>query len=227
MKKLRLIAALPFLLATTAGGTASAFAEEKKEEIHVVPYGGWGLYTDEGSSQVEMSYNLVYRCKSGGFHQHYGKENLIVNNILALGRNNQLQCTRAEGHRSFTFRRNIVLTHGEPLMKGRWEEADIDADYNCYWDLTRTPDFCGKRFEAWKRKKEPHSVMADPGFIDPTKGDFRFRQRRVTRKIGFEPFRPEEAGVYGDEAWKQKARLPEAVCRAFDAAVKKNMASPE
>lgn len=176
-------------------------------DVYSYDYGGWGLYTDEGSTDVVMSNNLVYRCKSGGFHQHYGKNNRIKNNILALAYTHQLQCTRAEKHRSFTFQHNIVLIDNEDLFKRNWEKADINADYNLYWSLSGKMDFCEKTFKEWKKEKEPHSIWKDPKFMDPREGDFRLQTSSAVKKIGFKPFDYSKAGVYGESEWKQKARL--------------------
>lgn len=190
-------------------------------DIYSYDYGGWGLYTDEGSTGIVMENNLVYRCKSGGFHQHYGKENVIRNNIFALAYQNQLQFTRVEPHRSFAFERNIVLSDRGVLLSGPWREADIAMDRNDYWDLRADTAlrFCGLPFREWRRIKDARSVVADPMFRDPEAGDFTFRSLKTARRIGFVPFDYTQAGVYGSAEWKERARLDETVTGAFAVAV--------
>lgn len=170
-------------------------------------YGGWGIYLDEGSSYIHVADNLVYGTTHGGFHQHYGRENLVENNIFALGRDAQLQVTRSEPHLSLTFNRNIVYwNHGE-LGARLWGEATIAADYNLYFRSGTFGDaFRLERLRAGTPvARDAHSLVQDPGFRDPSRGDFTLEAKSPARELGFVPFAYEEAGVYGPSEWRAQA----------------------
>lgn len=183
-------------------------------DVYSYDYGGWGLYTDEGSSDIIMENNLVYACKSGGFHQHYGKENIIKNNIFAFNHSYQLQFTRMEKHQSFSFTNNIVLMDHGVLFDTRWatsEKGMINMNNNCYWDLRADsiPRFLNQSFKEWEKTKDSNSVVANPYFKDPYNLDFHFKSKKTIQRINFKPFDYEKAGVYGSEEWKNKAQLSE------------------
>lgn len=182
-------------------------------------YGGWGLYTDEGSTDVEMSSNLVYRCKSGGFHQHYGEKNRIENNIFAFGHFFQSQMTKVEKHLSFSFKHNIIVQDRGETLKGPWDKGLIDMDNNAYWAYKGDLSFNKMNFKEWQKLKDKHSVVRDPKFADPYADDFHFRSKAVARKIGFKVFDYTQAGVYGSDAWKNKAKLSDEIKEEFKKAV--------
>ncbi|MFI3267996.1 MAG: right-handed parallel beta-helix repeat-containing protein [Rikenellaceae bacterium] len=178
-------------------------------------YGGWGLYTDEGSSNIEMCNNLVYRCKSGGFHQHYGRDNKIENNILAYSLYYQVKFTRAEEHNSFSFKHNIILQDKGETLAGAWEEGIAEVDSNLYWHTDGELDFFGKNFKEWSKLKEPNSVNIDPAFKDAFNDDYSFTSKKAIKKIGFTPFDYSKVGVYGCDEWIEKAQLSDETIEAF------------
>ena len=150
-------------------------------------YGGWGIYPDEGSSDLVIENNIVYRTKSAGFHQHYGANNTVRNNIFALGSEYQLMRTRAEDHLSFTFDRNIVYFDSGLLLGSNWTGSQFHMNHNLYWDARGNPIRpAGKSWEDWKAAgQDTDSVIADPLFADPVAGNFKLSPRSPAWKLGW------------------------------------------
>lgn len=178
-------------------------------------YGGWGLYTDEGSTGIEITDNLVYRCKSGGFHQHYGRENIIHNNIFAFGYYYQLQYSKSEEHLSFVFRNNIILQNEGKTLDGKWDTGKIDMDYNLYWHTSGVPTFKKYSWKEWRQVKEQHSVVANPMFVDAENDNYDFLSLKNVKKINFKPFDVSRVGVYGADDWILKAKLSDETVADF------------
>ncbi|CUI14646.1 Hypothetical protein, putative [Bodo saltans] len=118
-------------------------------------YGGWGLYSDEGTSLVSWTNNIVYRTKSAPYHQHYGMNNLVKNNVFAfpqvtLGEsvgasNGDFAAVRSspaysgpEHETSFTLSTNVILLRNTSaaLFYSTIEDAfiNVTANNNVYYN---------------------------------------------------------------------------------------------
>ena len=176
-------------------------------DIRSYGYGGWGLYTDEGSSFITLSHNVVYNAESESFHQHYGEANVVSNNILAYAGGGQVRRTRDEDHTSFYFLNNIVyFDNGQPLYDGAysgWTPGRYEMDYNVWWDPSACAlDWAGYSWAGWQSVGNDNaSVVSDPLFVDAENLDFTLDPASPALALGFEPWDWTAAGLYGDADW--------------------------
>ena len=172
-------------------------------------YGGWGLYTDEGSSHIILERNVVYECACEGMHQHYGRENIVRYNIFAFNHKNGLAVSRntlrdytcpGEPHaKVMSFMNNLIITDGTPAItiavKEIFEEQRFYSDNNIFCDLSRKKGQpFAKLLEAdrsltlqqWRKAGyDRHSLQTDPGLVNVRKYDFRLKKDSILREYGF------------------------------------------
>ncbi len=178
-------------------------------------YGGWGLYFDEGSANIIAENNLIYSCGSHSFHQHYGKDNLLRNNIFALSDEGQIRCSRNEEHNEFHLEGNIILVDDSPAYADLDETTSRDTKFtdnnNIYWDLANgkyvvSTVYAEKAFEtvmydslAKLMGYHQNAVYENPQFRDPKNGDFTIADgNEAIEKIGFKPWNYNNAGTLTD-----------------------------
>lgn len=171
-------------------------------------WGGLGLYNDEGTTHITMANNLVYATRDMTYHQHYGKENMVRNNLLLGGRDSQLSVHRVEPHLSVTFEDNLVVFRsGKLFWQSELGQRQLRFDHNLYWNPTGAPfDFMGLSFADWqKRGLDVNSVIADPRFVDFDRGDYTLRPDSPALKLGFVPFDWRQAGLSTDNPLRRAA----------------------
>jgi hypothetical protein len=177
-------------------------------------YGGWAIYCDEGSRNILIENNLAYRCRHACFNQHYGKDNVVRNNIFAFADTGPVMLARSEPHTSFILRNNIIVSDGTPIYAGGYaynveKLKPFDSDSNLVWSTAGKvlgaqnrmpsriyePDKPVVSWEEWLALgNDKHTIVADPGFADPENGDFRLPENSPALQIGFKPFPLDEAG---------------------------------
>ncbi len=161
-------------------------------------YGGWGIYLDEGSSGMLVEKNLVYDCSSETFHQHYGKDNIVKNNIFAFGGEGAFIITKNEEHNSLTATNNIFVVDNATMYAFDVERDWFVDDSNLYWDYDRGGNvYSGHTTSLFDRMNivsimtkgyYNNGIFNDPLFKDPANRDFTLATNSPALDIGFEPW---------------------------------------
>ena len=157
-------------------------------------YGGWCIYPDEGSSHLLIEDNVCYDADRQPFHQHYGRANVVRNNIWVFGGESVGIYSRNEPHAGLIWMQNIMVSNGEPIFKSHFapdsEAHRMIADGNLYFSTKGKPHFlmADKKysFKQWQAMgRDRHSLVADPKFRNLARRDLALAKDSPAFKLGF------------------------------------------
>jgi len=169
---------------------------------------GCGIILDNACAGIVIENNLAYHCDGGGFCTNFNvMGNIIRNNIFALGRHAQLnrygdpappgECMP----NPIIFINNVIYWSDGRLFWDRdWPNFGVLWDYNLYCDTRGPFTFMSYSPEQWKEKgMDRNSLIADPKFRDPGRGDFALDAASPALSVGFRPFDLSCAGPRGGQ----------------------------
>jgi len=114
----------------------SVISGNRIRNVNARGYGGWGIYLDEGSTGWTVERNLVSDTKTGGFHIHYGGNNVIRSNVfIGAASDAQLIRVRDDKQGPITFESNVVVSLDAevPIVGPNWLKRDVTMKNNVYW----------------------------------------------------------------------------------------------
>ena len=180
-----------------------------------------GLYLDEGSSDMLVENNFVYRVGTTAFNMNGGAQNVIRNNILGPiydfegTKEVYVRCRKKPYARSNVFTHNLMYFDSVNMMEAGMEKSLFDCHDNLYWNFAGKPfSFAGKTFAEWQAGgQDAGSLNVDPMFENPANGDFRLKKSSPALALGFVPFDIAAAGL--EPAFKDVAASAKTVPPPF------------
>jgi parallel beta-helix repeat protein len=166
----------------------------------------WGIYLDEGASDILVSNNVVYNTGWGSLFQHYGANNTIINNVFARASLNpspqpgdwppdgDVRIQVAENHTSWTFTNNIVYDTFQGSNHTVYKPAAgtiAPFTNNIYYNPYGAQLLFGSEqtsFAEWQKTGQDNgSIIADPLFVgDVNQCDFfTIQSNSPAAKLGF------------------------------------------
>ncbi len=155
---------------------------------------GWDVDLDDGSTNYEITNNVFL---NGGLKLREGYRRIVSNNI---GYNSTAYPSVWFKNSQDSLKNNIWMAAYRParMPKDKWGGT---SDKNLF-----VADFALK--EAQDKGWDANSLVGDPMFIDPAKGDFRVREDSPALKLGFKNFPMDRFGVK-KPSLKAIARTPD------------------
>jgi hypothetical protein len=171
-----------------------------------VPYFTWGIYFDNSPRRAQVYGNITVGNVWGGVFLGggYGEPSdcLVENNILVESSEYEFDLSMKENARGNRFVRNIVYFRNPKaaLFRLRSPKGIAECDYNLYFHADGTPlkvsGLPGESLAQWREMGfDQHSVVADPLFVDPDRGDYRLKPESPAFKLGFKPIPVERIGL--------------------------------
>ena len=170
--------------------------------------GGYGIYTDEGSSLITIENNIVYKVSCSGLHQHYGSMNVVRNNIFAKSAKKAIAFSRPEFHVGGILENNIIVSDGASAYRSGWLDHEnssatgmIRGRANIFFDTKGSPavyEIAGIRYGVEDTQKtfgiEYESIEADPLFQDLENDNYALQDNSPAYKIGFKKIDIDKVG---------------------------------
>lgn len=175
----------------------------RRNAIHHIHGGGYGIVLDQGCCGVLVEDNLVHHTDGGLASNFHVIGNIIMNNVFAL--TTQYEISRYGddppggyqlGNCNICCRNIVYWKEGKLFPRDDWLDFNTVQDLNLYYDARGGPvRFLKYSFEEWKAKGlDRSSIIGDPLFVDPDNGDFTLKPESPAFKLGFRPIDVSEVG---------------------------------
>lgn len=100
--------------------------------------GAWGLYADEGSSELLFRDNVVIDAASGGFHLHYGRDLTVANNFFLAGGAPEVSWTDVRQSGGWSLDSNVMIGTVAQAFSVMGPDGALDAKNNLVPDASRS-----------------------------------------------------------------------------------------